>query len=164
MVKGVVLHAPINVFFRRKLIRSELKPLEAPITLTSFPRLGVPGPFTDPYHDPKNAQASHSLFLPDEITNPHVRFPYVFYTLMPLRNPSKLTKLSLSAPSLLIFAAEEVPRLLSTSLYSRIPTHLAPSSTPQSLTIEMYFQKTQVSAPFLLIPAHTELYYFHRRG
>jgi glutamate--cysteine ligase catalytic subunit len=60
---------------RRKLIRSELKPYEAPITVTSFPRLGTPGAFTDPYYDPANAQASHSLFLPDEITNPHVRFP-----------------------------------------------------------------------------------------
>lgn len=50
-------------------------PNEAPITVTSFPRLGAPGVFTEPYYDPANAQASHSLFLPDEITNPHVRFP-----------------------------------------------------------------------------------------
>ncbi|KAF8322226.1 glutamate-cysteine ligase catalytic subunit [Clavulina sp. PMI_390] len=64
-----------NMRYRRKLIRNELNPLEAPITITSYPRLGTPGAFTDPHYDPANAQASHSLFLPDEITNPHVRFP-----------------------------------------------------------------------------------------
>jgi len=47
------------------------------MTLTSFPRLGVPGKFTEPYYDPAAAVSSHSLFLPDEITNPHARFPYV---------------------------------------------------------------------------------------
>jgi hypothetical protein len=47
------------------------------MTLTSFPRLGVPGKFTEPYYDPAEAVSSHSLFLPDEITNPHARFPYV---------------------------------------------------------------------------------------
>ncbi|KAH9935686.1 glutamate-cysteine ligase-domain-containing protein [Fomitopsis serialis] len=44
-----------------------------PYTLTSFPRLGVPGVFTDPYFDPADAESSHSLFLPEEITNPHAR-------------------------------------------------------------------------------------------
>ena len=47
------------------------------MTLTSFPRLGAPGKFTEPYYDPAGAVSSHSLFLPDEITNPHARFPYV---------------------------------------------------------------------------------------
>jgi glutamate--cysteine ligase catalytic subunit len=64
---------------RRALAKRNLKENELPVTVTSFPRLGVPGIFTDPYYDPANAQASHSLFLPDEITNPHVRFPYVTY-------------------------------------------------------------------------------------
>ncbi|KZT42485.1 glutamate-cysteine ligase catalytic subunit [Sistotremastrum suecicum HHB10207 ss-3] len=63
--------------YRRTLARSHLKPNEVPITLPVFPRLGVPGVFTDPYYDPANAKASHSLFLPDEITNPHVRFPTI---------------------------------------------------------------------------------------
>jgi len=40
--------------------------------------MGVPGPFTEPYFDPKDAVSSHSLFLPEEITNPHARFPYAF--------------------------------------------------------------------------------------
>ena len=47
------------------------------MTLTSFPRLGVPGKFTVPYYDPAEAISSHSLFLPEEITNPHARFPCV---------------------------------------------------------------------------------------
>ncbi|CCA66352.1 probable gamma-glutamylcysteine synthetase [Serendipita indica DSM 11827] len=64
-----------NMRFRRTLAKKHLNPNELPITITSFPRLGVPGVFTDPYFDPANAQASHSLFLPDEITNPHARFP-----------------------------------------------------------------------------------------
>jgi hypothetical protein len=63
--------------FRRALARKHLKRNEIPLTLTSFPRLGVPGPFTEPYFDPANAVSSHSLFLPEEITNPHVRFPSV---------------------------------------------------------------------------------------
>lgn len=45
--------------------------------MTSFPRLGVPGVFTEPYFDPADAVSSHSLFLPEEITNPHARFPLV---------------------------------------------------------------------------------------
>jgi glutamate--cysteine ligase catalytic subunit len=64
-------------YSRRTLARKHLKLNEIPLTLTSFPRLGVPGPFTEPYFDPVNALSSHSLFLPEEITNPHVRFPSV---------------------------------------------------------------------------------------
>ena len=45
--------------------------------MTSFPRLGTPGVFTEPYFDPADAVSSHSLFLPEEITNPHARFPSV---------------------------------------------------------------------------------------
>jgi glutamate--cysteine ligase catalytic subunit len=49
---------------------------EVPLTLTSFPRMGAPGVFTDPYYPP-GGDVARSLFLPDEITNPHVRFPSV---------------------------------------------------------------------------------------
>ncbi|KAI0256364.1 glutamate-cysteine ligase catalytic subunit [Lactifluus subvellereus] len=59
----------------RHLARSNLKPNQIPLTLTSFPRLGVPGKFTEPYFDPAGAVSSHSLFLPEQITNPHARFP-----------------------------------------------------------------------------------------
>lgn len=56
------------------LARKYLKENEIPITLTSFPRLGTPGVFTEPSCNPENAKSSHSLFLPEEITNPHTRF------------------------------------------------------------------------------------------
>lgn len=65
-----------NMRFRRKLAKSFMKDNEVPMTLTSFPRLGAPGVFTDPYFEP-GGDAARSLFLPDEITNPHVRFPFV---------------------------------------------------------------------------------------
>ncbi|KAG9046203.1 hypothetical protein FS837_004874 [Tulasnella sp. UAMH 9824] len=61
--------------FRRVLARHHMKPNQLPMTITSFPRLGVPGVFTEPYFDPSDAVSSHSLFLPEEITNPHARFP-----------------------------------------------------------------------------------------
>lgn len=62
---------------RRKLAQSRMKPHEVPLTLTSFPRLGAPGVFTDPYHKPGGGVA-RSLFLPDEVINQHVRFPFVY--------------------------------------------------------------------------------------
>ncbi|KAH9985787.1 glutamate-cysteine ligase catalytic subunit [Russula compacta] len=64
-----------NMRLRRHLARSNLKSNQLLMTLTSFPRLGVPGKFTEPYYDPVGAVSSHSLFLPEQITNPHARFP-----------------------------------------------------------------------------------------
>jgi glutamate--cysteine ligase catalytic subunit len=64
-----------NMRHRRCFVRRRLRPHEIPVTITSFPRLGVPGVFTEPYFDPADAVSSHSLFLPEEITNPHARFP-----------------------------------------------------------------------------------------
>ncbi|KAK4054100.1 glutamate--cysteine ligase [Microbotryomycetes sp. JL201] len=63
-----------NMRFRRKLAKAKMRENEVPLTITSFPRLGAPGIFTDPYYEPGGG-VSRSLFLPDEITNPHVRFP-----------------------------------------------------------------------------------------
>ncbi|KAI9812908.1 MAG: Zn finger-containing GTPase- Activating Protein for ARF [Pycnora praestabilis] len=51
-----------------------MKPNEYPITLTTFPRLGSQGEFTIPYYPP-SGQKLRSQFLPDEIANPHIRFP-----------------------------------------------------------------------------------------
>lgn len=51
-----------------------MKSNEYPITLTTFPRLGVPGVFTDPYYPPSGSKL-RSQFVPDEIANPHIRFP-----------------------------------------------------------------------------------------
>ncbi|KIY44398.1 glutamate-cysteine ligase catalytic subunit [Fistulina hepatica ATCC 64428] len=70
-----LLSVESNMRYRRDLARQHLKPNEIPFTFTSFPRLGTPGQFTDQYYDPADATSSHSLFLPEEIANPHIRFP-----------------------------------------------------------------------------------------
>lgn len=71
------LYQSFTVLRRRALARKHLKPNEIPLTFTSFPHLGVQGRFTEPYFNPNDAVSSHSFFLPEEITNPHARFPYV---------------------------------------------------------------------------------------
>ncbi|KAI6121726.1 glutamate-cysteine ligase-domain-containing protein [Pisolithus sp. B1] len=70
-----LLSVEADMHHRRALARNHMKENEIPLTLTSFPRLGTVGVFTEPYYDPNNARSSHSLFLPEEITNPHARFP-----------------------------------------------------------------------------------------
>lgn len=51
-----------------------MNPEEFPITLTTYPRLGSPGTFTTPYYPP-SGEKLRSQFVPDEIANPHIRFP-----------------------------------------------------------------------------------------
>ncbi|KAI1389683.1 GCS-domain-containing protein [Hypoxylon trugodes] len=59
---------------RRRIAKDHMQSEEYPITLTTFPRLGVPGVFTDPYYRPSGPKL-RSQFVPDEIANPHIRFP-----------------------------------------------------------------------------------------
>ncbi|KAL1869428.1 hypothetical protein VTK73DRAFT_3165 [Phialemonium thermophilum] len=59
---------------RRRIAKDHMLPNEHPITLTTFPRLGCPGVFTDPYY-PVSGPKLRSQFVPDEIANPHIRFP-----------------------------------------------------------------------------------------
>ncbi|KAI5462646.1 glutamate-cysteine ligase-domain-containing protein [Mariannaea sp. PMI_226] len=59
---------------RRKIAKEHMQSTEYPITLTTFPRIGVPGQFTDPYY-PVSGPRLRSQFVPDEIANPHIRFP-----------------------------------------------------------------------------------------
>ncbi|KAJ3857506.1 glutamate-cysteine ligase catalytic subunit [Lentinula lateritia] len=92
-----------NMRYRRTLARKYLKPNEIPLTLTSFPRLGSPGQFTEPYHDPHNAVSSHSLFLPEQITNPHARFPTLTANIRRRRG----SKVAINLP---IFIDEKTPR------------------------------------------------------
>lgn len=47
---------------------------ESPITLTTFPRLGTKDDYIQPYYPP-SGPALRSQFVPDEIANPHIRFP-----------------------------------------------------------------------------------------
>ena len=51
-----------------------MEPNEYPITLTTFPRLGTKDDYTTPYYPPLGEKL-RSQFLPDEIANPHIRFP-----------------------------------------------------------------------------------------
>jgi glutamate--cysteine ligase catalytic subunit len=69
-------------------------PHEVPLTLTSFPRLGAPGVFTDPYYPP-GGDVARSLFLPDEAINEHVRFPCVVLSLSLLQTQLSLPLLGL---------------------------------------------------------------------
>lgn len=72
-----------NMEIRKKIIVDEIKDVDGeaynekhnvvPLAVTSFPTMGVKG-FTYKDYEVKG-EASHSLFLPDEIINRHVRFP-----------------------------------------------------------------------------------------
>jgi glutamate--cysteine ligase catalytic subunit len=59
---------------RRKIAKEHMLPTEYPITLTTFPQIGVPGQFTYPFYPPSGSKL-RSQFVPDEIANPHIRFP-----------------------------------------------------------------------------------------
>ncbi|KAJ3478546.1 hypothetical protein NLG97_g8550 [Lecanicillium saksenae] len=59
---------------RRKIAKEHMLASEYPITLTTYPRIGAPGQFTEPYY-PTSGDKLRSQFVPDEIANPHIRFP-----------------------------------------------------------------------------------------
>lgn len=99
---------------RRLLAKRHINANEVPLTVTSFPRLGAPGVFTDPYFSPDDAKSSHSLFLPEEITNPHARFPSV--ALFCLLSQSLYN--DFTGPLLPTLEPGEVPRLPSIFLFS----------------------------------------------
>ncbi|BFZ62030.1 glutamate--cysteine ligase [Saitoella coloradoensis] len=90
-----------NMKRRRVIAKAHMKENESPITLTSYPRLGCER-FTDPYYPPTGA-ASRSLFLPDEIINPHPRFP----TLTANIRSRRTEKVAMNVP---IFFDENTPR------------------------------------------------------
>ncbi|KAG2039997.1 glutamate-cysteine ligase-domain-containing protein [Suillus americanus] len=69
-----LLSVETNMHFRRTLARKHLKANEIPFTITSFPRLGTRGVFTEPHFSSDDAKSSHSLFLAEEITSPHARY------------------------------------------------------------------------------------------
>lgn len=87
---------------RRVIAKAHMKATECPITLTSYPRLGVPSKFTEPFYEPKG-NASRSLFVPDEIINPHVRFPTLTANIRERRG----RKVNMNVP---IFHDEKTPR------------------------------------------------------
>ncbi|KAK0388280.1 hypothetical protein NLU13_4525 [Sarocladium strictum] len=69
-----LLEVEPDMKLRRKIARDHMNANEYPITLTTFPRIGCPGQFTDPYY-PVSGPKLRSQFVPDEIANPHIRFP-----------------------------------------------------------------------------------------
>ncbi|GAB1193344.1 ADP-ribosylation factor GTPase-activating protein gcs1 [Aspergillus pseudonomiae] len=69
-----LLKVESNMKWRREVAKSHMAPNEYPITLTTFPRLGTKDDYIQPYYPPSGA-ALRSQFVPDEIANPHIRFP-----------------------------------------------------------------------------------------
>lgn len=63
-----------NMKWRRVIARKHMAPNTVPITMTTFPRLGVKNGFTCPNYEAVGDR-SRSQFLPDEIINEHIRFP-----------------------------------------------------------------------------------------
>ncbi|KAK1831600.1 putative glutamate--cysteine ligase [Podospora conica] len=69
-----LLNVEPDMKLRRRIAKDHMLPNEHPITLTTFPRIGSPGVFTTPYY-PVSGPKLRSQFVPDEIANPHIRFP-----------------------------------------------------------------------------------------
>jgi glutamate--cysteine ligase catalytic subunit len=69
-----LLSVEANMRHRRHLLRKHLGPNEVLMLFSSFPRLGAQGQFTEPYYDPASSESCRSLFLPEEIMHPHVRY------------------------------------------------------------------------------------------
>ncbi|KAI8146644.1 glutamate-cysteine ligase-domain-containing protein [Fennellomyces sp. T-0311] len=58
---------------RRQLALQAMQPDEIPVTLVNYPRLGCPHEL-EIDRDP-DGKACQSMFVPDEVINPHARFP-----------------------------------------------------------------------------------------
>ena len=68
------LNASTESHHRRVIAKDHMYPNEYPITLTTFPRLGTRDEYICPFFPP-SGEKLRSQFLPDEIANPHIRFP-----------------------------------------------------------------------------------------
>ncbi|KAJ6269285.1 glutamate-cysteine ligase-domain-containing protein [Bipolaris maydis] len=62
-----------NMKWRRAIAKDHMAETEFPITLTTFPRLGSTDCIVPSY--PVSGPKLRSQFVPDEIANPHIRFP-----------------------------------------------------------------------------------------
>lgn len=106
--------------------KNELSEKVIPLTITTFPLMGVPG-FTSVDY-PINSDSSHSLFLPSEITNRHVRFPTltknirtrrgskiaINVPIFPDRNTQSLTEIDQTIPKRSLFEEDRDPFYLPT--------------------------------------------------
>lgn len=97
-----LLNVQRNMAKRRQIAKEHLRKNEIPLTITSSPILGTPGQFTEPYYPP-TGPASRSLFLPDELINPHARFPTLTANIRRRRG----SKVAINVP---IFFDKNVPK------------------------------------------------------
>ena len=72
---GLVISENRSLTFvgRRTIAKDHMQSEEYPITLTTFPRLGREDCTIPAY--PVSGPKLRSQFVPDEIANPHIRFP-----------------------------------------------------------------------------------------
>ncbi|OAP55463.1 glutamate-cysteine ligase [Fonsecaea erecta] len=68
-----LLDVEYDMRLRREIATNHMESDQFPITLTTFPRLGLPDSIKPDY--PPSGPALRSQFVPDEIANPHIRFP-----------------------------------------------------------------------------------------
>ncbi|KAF1815241.1 GCS-domain-containing protein [Eremomyces bilateralis CBS 781.70] len=68
-----LLDVELNMKLRREIAKEHMSDTEFPMTVTTFPRLGL-GDYITPYYPP-SGEKLRSQYVPDEIANPHVRFP-----------------------------------------------------------------------------------------
>nr|OQO17965.1 Glutamate--cysteine ligase [Rachicladosporium sp. CCFEE 5018] len=87
--------------WRRKIAKEHMEAREYPITLTTFPRLGNKNSLTPDY--PISGPKLRSQFLPDEIANPHIRFPTLAANIRSRRGK----KVELNVP---VFVDTKTPR------------------------------------------------------
>nr|OQO07273.1 Glutamate--cysteine ligase [Rachicladosporium sp. CCFEE 5018] len=87
--------------WRRKIAKEHMEAREYPITLTTFPRLGNKDSLTPDY--PISGPKLRSQFLPDEIANPHIRFPTLAANIRSRRGK----KVELNVP---VFVDTKTPR------------------------------------------------------
>ena len=69
-----LLSVESDMKLRRIIAKNHMAPNQYPITMTTFPRLGTKDDFIEPYYAPSGPKL-RSQFVPDEIANPHIRFP-----------------------------------------------------------------------------------------
>lgn len=86
---------------RRKIAKDHMYANEFPITLTTFPLLGDRKSIT-PFYPPSGPKL-RSQFVPDEIANPHIRFPTLAANIRSRRG----RKVELNVP---VFRDEKTPR------------------------------------------------------
>lgn len=69
-----LLDVESNMKWRRTIAKDHMAKNEYPITLTTFPRLGTRDDYIKPFYPPSGPML-RSQFVPDQIANPHIRFP-----------------------------------------------------------------------------------------